>query len=170
MAREEDTQAFQNVAFQQLRIHDLDHHAIVTRILRGRKGRLKKYQRGRQRFPLQLAPQGEQDRVTRLFGSLREECEEADPKKKRPWNNWILEETWRLIAHRAMLHRTGCLCQTERHWLHRQIRAALHKDRRDRTTNVGESIVTKLAGGNIQEAFRHLKGWYQMAMETQSKP
>jgi hypothetical protein len=111
MAREEDTKAFRNVAFRRPRIHNSDHRAFVTRILRGQKGRLKKYWRSRQRFPLQLAPLGEQDRVTRLFGSLREECKEADPTK-RPWNDWILTETWRLIAHRAMLRRTGRLCQT----------------------------------------------------------
>ena len=66
--------------------------------MRGRKGRLKKYRRSRQKFPLQLAPLGEQDGVTRLFGRLKEECKETDPKMQ-PWNDWILEETWRLIAH-----------------------------------------------------------------------
>ncbi len=31
---------------------------------------------------------------------------------------------------------------------------------------VGKSIITKLAEGNIHEAFHHLKGWYWSAMET----
>ena len=121
--REEDTKAFWNVAFRRPKIHDSNHCAFIARISRGRKGRLKKYRRSRQRFPLQLAPLGEQDRVTRLFGSLREKCKEADPKK-RPWNDLISAETWRLIAHRAMLHRTGRLCQTGGCRLHRQIGAA----------------------------------------------
>ncbi len=120
--------------------------------MRGRKGLLKKYRRSRQRFPLQLALLGEQNRVTRLFGSLREECEEADPTK-RPWNDWISAETWRLIAHRAMLRHTGRLRQTGGRRLHRQIGAALRNDRRDWTANVGENIVAELAGGNVQEAF-----------------
>jgi hypothetical protein len=68
-----------------------------------------------------------------------------------------------------MLCRTGRLCQTGGRRLHRQIGSALRKDRRDQTASVGENIVAKLAGGNAQEAFRHLKGWYQAAMETQSK-
>jgi hypothetical protein len=130
MAREKDTKAFRNVAFQQPRIHDLNHRAVVAAILRGRKGRLKKYWRSHQKFPLQLAPLGEQDRVTQLFGKLREECKEADPMK-RPWNVWILAETWRLIAHRAMLRCTGRLCQTGGRQLHRQIGATLCKDWRD---------------------------------------
>ena len=87
-----------------------------------------------------------------------EECKEKD-LKKRQWNDWISEETWQLIAHRAMLRRAGRLCQTGGRRLHRQIGTALRNDRRDRTARVGESIVAELAGGNVQEAFRHLKGW-----------
>ena len=56
------------------------------------------------------------------------------------------------------------------HRPHRQSGAALHNNWRDRTARVGENIVTKLAGGNVQEAFRHLQGWYRAASETQSKP
>jgi hypothetical protein len=137
--------------------------------LRGWKGRIKKYRWSRQTFPLKLAPLGEQDGVTGLFGKLREECKETDPKK-RPWNDWISEETWRLIAHQVMLRRAGRLCQTGGRRLHRQIGAALRNDRRDRTARVGENIVAELAGGNVQEAFRHLKGWCRAASETQSKP
>jgi hypothetical protein len=111
MAREVDTKAFWSVGFRQPRFHDSDHRAVVANIMRGRKGRLKKYRRSRQKFPLQLAPLGEQDEVTRLFGRLKEECKETNPKKQ-PWNDWISEETWRLIAHRAMLRRAGCLCRT----------------------------------------------------------
>ncbi len=69
-----------------------------------------------------------------------------------------------------MLHRTGHLCQTGGRWLRRQIGATLCKDRRDRTASVGKNIVAELAWGSVQEAFRHLKGWYQAAMEMQSKP
>jgi len=69
-----------------------------------------------------------------------------------------------------MLRRAGRLCQTGGRRLHRQIGAALCNDRRDRTPRVGENIVAELAGGNIQEAFRHLKGWYRAASEMQSKP
>ncbi len=145
-----------------------DHRAVVANIMRGRKGRLKKYRRSRQKFPLQLAPLGEQDGVTRLFGRLKEECKETDPKM-RPWNDWILEETSRRIAHRAMFRRAGRLCQTGGRRLPCQIGAAFCNNRRDQTTCVGESIVAKLVGGNVQEAFRHLKGWYLAASEMQSK-
>jgi hypothetical protein len=52
----------------------------------------------------------------------------------------------------------------------RQIGALLCKDRADRTEWVGTLIESKLMGGNVEEAFRHLKGWYRAASETQAKP
>jgi hypothetical protein len=69
-----------------------------------------------------------------------------------------------------MLRRTNRLCQTGGRQLCHQIGTALCNNWRDQTARVGENIVAKLAGGNVQEAFRHLKGWYWAASETQSKP
>jgi hypothetical protein len=89
---------------------------------------------------------------------------------KRKQNNWILEESWRLIAHQAMLRHTGRLCQARGHRLHHQIGASLCKDRADRTAHVGALIEVELAGGNVQEAFCHLNGWYWAASDTQAKP
>jgi hypothetical protein len=50
------------------------------------------------------------------------------------------------------------------------IHAALKRDRAARTARIGESIVAELAEGNVHEAFRHLKGWYREASETQARP
>jgi hypothetical protein len=69
-----------------------------------------------------------------------------------------------------MLHRTGRLCQAGGRRLHRQIGASLRKDRTDCTSHVGTLIESELARGNVQEAFRHLKGWYRAASDTQAKP
>ena len=69
-----------------------------------------------------------------------------------------------------MLHRTGHLCQVGGRRLSRQIRASLTQDQVDRAANVGSTIDAELAGGNVQEAFRHLKGWYRTATDTQAKP
>jgi hypothetical protein len=107
--------------------------------------------------------------VTQNFGKLWETCMEADPKK-RPWNGWISPETWWLIANRAMLRCTGRLCQTGRRCLHHQIGASLSIDWVACTANISANIDIKLAGRVIQEAFRHLKGWYRAATEMQSKP
>jgi hypothetical protein len=87
---------------------------------------------------------------------------------RRLKNGWISEESWRLIAHRAMLHRTCRLCKTGGRHLNRQIDVSLQKDWTDHA--VGATVEDKLAGGNVQEAFRHLKRWYRAAMEMQAKP
>jgi hypothetical protein len=50
------------------------------------------------------------------------------------------------------------------------IHAALKRDRAARTAQVGKLIVAELAEGKVHEAFRHLKGWYREASETQARP
>jgi hypothetical protein len=169
MARDRDTKLFWNVASQQPRIHNSDHRAVVVSISRGRPGRLKRYHQRRQTIPLQLPSVEEHDEQTGLFRELRKSCEE-DALTRRKWNGWISEESWRLIAHRAMLCHTGRLCQTGGCCLYRQIGALLRQDRAKRTKGVGTQIESKLVGGNVQEAFRHLKGWYRATSEMQAKP
>jgi hypothetical protein len=61
---------FRNVAFQQPRIQDSDHWAIVTFIQKETLGKLKHYHESRQTFPLKLPPAEEQEAQTRLFGKL----------------------------------------------------------------------------------------------------
>jgi hypothetical protein len=160
---------FWNVAIRRPWIHNSDHRAIIASIRRGQPGQLKLYRQRRQRFPLQLPPVEERDQQMSLFGELRKTCEEDAPTRRKQ-NNWILEESWRLIAHRAMLRHTGRPCQAGGRRLHRQIGASLRKDQADRTSHVGTLIESELAGGNVQEAFRHLKGWYRAASDTQEKP
>jgi hypothetical protein len=146
MALDRDTKLFWNVAFQQPRIHDSDHRAVVASISRGRPGQLKRYCRRRQTFPLQLPSVEEQDEQTRPFVELRKSCTE-DALTQRKQNNWISEESWRLITHRAMLRRTDCLCQTGGHCLYRQIGVLLCKDRAKHTKGVGTQIESELTGG-----------------------
>jgi hypothetical protein len=62
--------AFWNVAFQQPRIHDLDHSTVVATISREQKGWLKNYCLRRQKFPLQLPSVEEQDQVTQNFWEI----------------------------------------------------------------------------------------------------
>ena len=101
MARDRDAKLFQNVAIRRPRIHDSDHRAVVAKSRKGRPGQLRAYHRRRLRFPLHLPPVEEQDEQTRLFGELRKTCEEETPTR-RTVNDWISEESWRLIAHSCM--------------------------------------------------------------------
>ncbi len=123
--------------------------------MRGRQGRMKLYCQSCQRFPLHLPPVKEQDQLTCLFGKLQNTCEENATQLRMKYD-WISEESWRLIAHRAMLRRTGCLCQAGGHRMDRRIGVSIQKDWTDQTAKVGAAVEAELAGGNVQEAFRHL--------------
>jgi hypothetical protein len=89
---------------------------------------------------------------------------------RRKHINWISKESWQLISHRAKLRRTGRLCQIGGHRVHCRIGTSLSRDWSDRMATIGSMVEAELAGGNVQEAFRHLKGWYRAASETQVKP
>ena len=168
LAREGDIRHFRKVAFRSPRVHDSDHRAVVATLRARRSRQLTNYRRKRQRLPLRLAI-GPQDVLTQQFEALKLQCEKADPKR-RQGNDWISNETWRLISHRTMLRRTGQLCQTGGRKMQRQIWAALRGDRAARTAQVGEAIEHELTRGDVQEAFRYLKGLYRTATETTTRP
>jgi hypothetical protein len=127
------------------------------------------YRRKRQKFPLQLPPVEQQDDLTRAFKALKVTCEEPETTKAH-WRDWMSDSTWLLIKQRTSLCRAGQLRQLEGRRMQRAIHAALKRDRTAQTARIGESIVAELAEGKVHEAFRHLKGWYWEASETQAKP
>jgi hypothetical protein len=168
MAREGGIWYFWKVAFRLPLVHDSDHRAIVATFRVRKTRRLTAYRHCRQRLPLQLLPEPHNE-LTHTFEALKLTCVEADPQS-RGGNEWISAETWRLISHRSMLCRTGKLCQTGGRRLWRKTWDALRGDHRIQTARVGSMIEAKLTGGNIQESFCHLKGWYRAALETTTRP
>jgi hypothetical protein len=173
MARAGDMAQIKGVGLRSPRFLHSDHRAVVVNIRVGRKGRLKIYRRTYQKFPLSL-PIGPKDADTTTFDSLlAAKC--VDPKKKRlPGKDWISEGTWKLIAkHTSQLPLAQReIRQATVQWMKRKVQAALKADKTGLTAEVGESIVSELSAGNVQEAFCHLKlkGWYRTASETQAKP
>jgi hypothetical protein len=65
---------------------------------------------------------------------------------------------------------SGRIWQDAARRMRREIKAAIKVDKQKLTAKVGDSIVAELAKGNVKEAFRHLKGWYGKATETQARP
>ena len=80
------------------------------------------------------------------------------------------KSTWVLITKRALLLQSGHCNQAAAGRMKREIHTALKADKQQLTADVGERIVAKLGAGNVKEAFRHLKGWYCAASETQAEP
>ncbi len=157
------------VGFWWLQFHDSDHQVVVTTIRTGKQGKrwLKAYQRKWQEFLLQLPPQELQDDLMTAFVVLQATCKDLE-KAKWHWCDWVSNKTWLLIKRRRALRQVGwlrrCICQR----MQRAIYASLKVGRTARTAQVGKSIVTNLAKGNVHKAFRHLKGWYRAATETQA--
>jgi hypothetical protein len=153
LAREGDVRRFWKVGFCWPRYHDLDHRAVVAR---GRKGRLKYHQKRWQQLPMRLPP-GPHNELTTAFEMMKAECI-APAVRRRNCRDWVSDATWLLIKQHTSLCQAGRLRRHEAAQIQRVIHRALHADREARTKSVGESISHKLAGGNVQEAFRHLKG------------
>ena len=145
-----------------------NHCAIIAVIRAGGEGRLKKYQCKRQKLPLSLLL-GPKDTDTTAFNALAAKCVDPKPTRKQG-KDWMSKATWRLIAKRASLQRSGRIRQDAAQRMKREIKAAIKADKQKLTAKVGNLIVVELAKGDVKEAFRHLKGWYRKATETQARP
>ena len=168
MARAGDIAHFKGVGFRSPRYLHSDHCAVVANVWVGRTGRLKTYRWERQKFLLSLPP-GPKYTNTVLFDALAAKC--ADPKPTwAPGKDWISKGTWKMIRKRASLMCSGKIRQDAALWMQHEVKAALKVDKSRLTAEVGERIMSELWEGNVQEAFRHLKGWYRNASETQAKP
>jgi hypothetical protein len=96
---------FTGVGFCFPRFLHSDYRAIVVVVRAGGEGRLKKYQRKRQKLPLSL-PLGPKDADTTTFDALAAECVNPKPTCKQE-KDWMSKGTWRLIAKRASLSKGG---------------------------------------------------------------
>ena len=92
-----------------------------------------------------------------------------EPKSKRQkGKDWVSKGTWKLITKRVSLLQSGRCNQAAARRMKREIHGVLKADKRQLTADGGERIVSELGAGNIQEAFRHLKGWYRAAYAKHS--
>ena len=110
-------------------------HCNVAYKWNGKGRSLKTYRRNRQCFPIQLPP-GEQDKKTRLFEELKALCDHPDPTQ-HPRNDWVSAKTWKLVANRTILHRTGMLWHLGGCRMKRDISNSLKDNCITRTKQVG---------------------------------
>ena len=169
LAREGDRRDFRGVTLRAPRHHDSDHRAVIATVYAGTARRLAGYIRRRSRFPVRPQRMATQSHAEQIFEQLKATCE-APPKRERKENVWIQPATWALIDTRAALRKEGKLTQQSSRTHNRRIKAALKEDRRKRAADVAETIELKLAEGEMQEAWRLLKGWYRSAEDRPPKP
>ena len=140
-----------------------DHYMVVAELCLTPSQRHLRYLRGRRWCPLLRRHNSAMDRS---FERILAAAEASPAKELPPWRDWISPESWRLFDLRAQRHRASSFAVGERRALNRVIRRSIQWDRRSRCTRVGAAMETCLAGGDLQGAWRHLKGWYQHTKKT----
>ncbi len=107
--------------------------------------------------------------MAQTFSCLVAEC--VKPKLcKWQENDWISDTTWALVGQRTALRQVGKLLRVEGRWTKHLIWASLCNNRAARMKGIGNMIEAELPKGGMQEAFRLLKGWYQVTSETVARP
>ena len=86
-------------------------------------------------------------------------------------NEWISEDTWRLVNERVSARR-GTRVQARIRRLSRAIAARLKGDIKRRVETAGAEVETLLGADppNPREAWRRLKGWYKAAANRAPPP
>ena len=162
-----DRSLFRNVSVRDPR-HNTDHFIVVGCLRSALEQEHTRYITGRRKLPLR--PPTEQTREDGIFVALRR----AMPKphgRDRHKNEWISEETWRLVDERVSAQRgTGVHARIRR--LGRAIRAILQGDRKRRVEIAVQEVETLLGEdpSNTKETWRRLKGCYKAAVNRAPPP
>jgi hypothetical protein len=145
-----------------------DHCVLVAVIYaEGGGGELKWYQQRAQRFPISL-PHGPRMQLDAQYKELQRDMVHP-PLRELPANSWITAKMWKLVNHCAMLRQKGILSQTTARGLSRQVKARLAADCLLPASNTALEIKGSLAARELMEAWRQLKGWYQLAKDQAPK-
>ena len=127
-----------------------------------------KYLKGQKKLPLQ--PPTEPTREDVIFVALRRAVPKPHAWERRT-NEWISEETWRLVDERVSARR-GTRVKARIRRLIREITESLKRDRKMRVEIAGGEVETLLGADppNPKEAWRRLKGWYKAAVNRVPPP
>ena len=85
-----------------------------------------------------------------MFEELQANCI-PPPPRKRTANSWILEATWKLVDHCAMLWHRGMIGLSVARKMGRQIKASLKSDRKNTAATAASSIKGHLAYGDLKK-------------------
>ena len=141
--------------------HNTDHYMVLGCLRSAPERENAKYLTGRMKLPLQ--PPIKPTREDGIFATLRRAVPKPHTRERR-MNEWISEETWRLVNERVSA-RQGTRVQARIRRLSRAIAASLKGDRKIRVETAGEEVDTLLGAypPNPKEAWRQIKGWYKAA-------
>ncbi len=111
---------------------------------------MKKYRRRYRCFLLRVPSEPH----TKLVGAYEElRCDVIPPpKRERPANRWILDQSWELIDQRATLRRMDNLPLTASRRIGCEIKSSLAADRKQRAANTASTVESHLGNGAVKEA------------------
>ena len=136
-----DRSLFWNVSLRAPR-HNTDHYMVLGCLLSAPEREHAKYLTGRENLPLQ--PPTEPTREDGIFAALRRDVPKPHARELRT-NEWISEETWRLVDERVSARR-GTRMQED--WrLSQVIASSLNRDRKKEGRDSGRGGVDVTRGG-----------------------
>ena len=158
---------FWNVSVRDPR-HNTDHYMVLGCLRSAPEREHAKYLTGRKNLPLQ--PPAEPTREYVIFAALRRSVPKPHARERR-MNEWISEDTWRLVNERVSARR-GTRVQESIRRLIRAISASIKVDRKRRVETAGKEVETLFGADppNPREAWRSLKGWYKAAVKCAPQP
>ena len=134
-----DQSLFFNVSFRYLR-HNTDHYMVLGCLHSAPEREHAKYLTGRKKLPLR--PPAEPTREDGIFATLRRSVPKPHARDRR-MNEWISEDTWRLVDKRVSARR-GTRVQARIRRLSREIAESLEEDRKRRLETAGKDVETLL--------------------------
>ena len=158
---------FWNVSVRDPR-RNTNHYMVLGCLRSDPKREHAKYLLGCKKLPLR--PLNDPKREDDIFAALRRAVPKPNMRERR-MNDWISEDTWRLVDKRVSARR-GTRLQARIRRLSREIVASLKRDRKRRAETGGEEVETLFGAypPNPQEALRRLKGWYKAAVDRAPPP
>ena len=158
---------FWNVSVWEPR-HNTDHYIVLGCLHSAPDREHAKYLTGRKKMPLR--PPAEPTREDGIFADLRRAVPKPHARERR-MNEWIYEDTWRLVDERVSTQH-GTRVQARIRRLSRAIAASLKGDRKRMVETAGEEVETFIGVDptNPKEAWRRLKGWYKAAVNRAPPP
>ena len=162
-----DRSLFRNMYVRDPR-HNTNHFMVVGCLRSAPERDHTRYIAGRRKLPLR--PPTEPTREDGIFAALRKAVPKSHGSDQHK-NEWISEETWRLVDKRVSAQR-GTVVHRRIRRLGRAIKASLQGDRKRRVETAGQEVETLLEEDppNSKEAWRKLKGWYKAAFNQAPPP
>ena len=136
--------------------HNTNHYMVLGCLCSSNKREHAKYLTGCKKLPLR--PRANPMREGGIFTDLRRSIPKLHARERR-MNEWISEDTWRLVDERVSARR-GTRVQERIRRLSRAITTSLKGDRKRRVETAGEEVETLIGADppNPREVGRQLKG------------